>query len=365
MIQRMALDGKQLSTEVMLPPILDEVLGKGFIPRGLVDLDEETGMVKVAVTAKKTQFMKLGKLLKKVGEHEEVCSKLSGKLKATLLALKGAELEFTSDGDEAYDVYSEGPYSCMKNMEAVRCYDSDDVAIAYVRIEDRVVARTVVCINEEIGLQYICIYGFEMLLKPLLERAGYVEGSLDGCKLALIEEYGKILCPYLDCGSNVSVGDRWLEVDSCGEYSARDTSGFLGEECGHCEEMFSEDSLSYSEHSEVSLCESCFHDCHELVDGTYYHTDSREIVETRGGDWIMADEACYSETLNGYMHEDDCTYSDYSEDYYYKDDVVMAITNVDYPEGEPCCKDDCTLYNHKWIHDDIIDEYTQLDLLED
>ena len=364
MKQLNALDGKKLDKGIELTATVEKLFEGSVLPNGLIGIDEETGMVHVAITKEKKQFMKIGKLLRKAGMNNDVCREISGNLKATISIIKGAELKFTSSGDEAYDIYERGPSSCMSGNEAVRCYDTDDVCVAYAEVEDKVVARSVVCINEEIGLQYISIYGFETLMKALLEKAGFIDGDLRGCTLARIEDNSQVLCPYLDCGSRVSISGDFLEVGIYGDCSATDTEGYLGTRCEHCEELLLEEDLRWSEHTDKQMCDSCYEECHVYVNGEYYHKESGKVVLDINDEYILDEEAYYSEHHSSYIHEDYCTYSDYSEDYYKHDLVIMAITNVVYPEGEPCLVEDCTLYNSKWIHDNILEEYTQQDLFE-
>lgn len=367
MFQAKALNGKRLKIAIELKDVaIVEVFNPSTLPNGLVSIDLDTGMAEVAVTPDKRQYMKVGKLLRKNGCSEDQCKYTSAKVKAAVQAIKGAKLKFTSTEEEAYEVYKYGPHSCMSGEESVKAYSSDDVCVAYVEVGDRIVARSVVCYNEDIGKQYIRIYGFDELMEPLLHKAGYESGTLDGCKLTRIEGYNdRVLCPYLDCGTRVSDTGHSLEVDSWGEYGSQNPDGYLGRECASCGEPHLEDDMSWSEHYEDDFCVSCFGDKHVYINGSFYAMESDDVGQDKFGNFLLVEDASYSEHHQAWIPDDVVAYSDYTEDNYYYTELVDAITNVQFQEGEPCLKEDCTLYNNKWIHDDIIDEYTQQDLFEE
>ena len=69
------------------------------------------------------------------------------------------------------------------------------------------------------------------------------------------------------------------------------------------------------------MCESCFEDCHVLVDGTWYHHDQDEIQETEDDGYVWADEAAYVEERDEWHLLDDCVYNDYSETYHLRKDL--------------------------------------------
>ena len=359
MFQYKSMDGKRLANPIYLPDMLTDLLGYEA-PDGLVGIDTDTGLVKVQLNTEKQAYMKLGKLMHKVGKDGKTCRDYSSKLKAIVLAMKGAELSFTTNGDEAYEVYAEGPRSCMSDMDCTRAYASDNVSVAYVKIEGRVVARTVVCTDEDICLQYMRIYGNADLMLPLLKKAGYTEGSLSGCALSrVLDEQGMVMCPYLDCGTSVDDTGDYLEVTQYGEYSSQETSGILGggERCDECQDIVSSDDTRYDEHNDRGLCECCYDDCHVIVNGESYHQDSDAIQLTGDEDYIMASEATYVESQDEYYHQDDCVYSGYSGEDYRTADTVTAITNLDYPDREICCQDDCIQIDGQWVHDDIAEKY--------
>ena len=359
--QYYAMNGDRLNPPIKMPDILDDVFELSMpTPPGLVDVDKSTGLVKVLLTCNKQTHMKMGKLLLKTGSTSEQCQNYSSKLRAIILGMKGAKVEFTEGGDEAYDIYEEGPHSCMVGCEAVRAYDSDNIAVAYVRVGERVLARAVVCTDEELGLRYSTIYGNEDLLRPLLEEAGYKYGDLIGCTMDRIicDRTGAVMSPWLDCDSMVTDTGSELEISAHGEYSSQNESGLLGVVCEGCRDISHPDDIMYEEYEEVSLCSSCYDDVMVYVEGELINMNNPSIVETHDGDYIMLENSIT--TADGEVcHIDDVAYSDYSGEYYLHNEVTLAITNMGYPEGETCYKEDCTEEEGVWVHDDILDEHIE------
>lgn len=338
------------------------------VPNGLVGVNEESGLVQVMLDRDKKTEMKFGKFLVKSGLGERVARDLSSKLKSVLEQIKGAELELTTSGEEALEVYEHGPSSCMKGMECVKAYHSDSVAVAFVRIGERIVARSVVCKDPDIGLQYIYIYGNSDLLKPLLVKAGYTSGDLEGCTLGRFEdEYGKVFLPYLDCGTHVNDDGNCITVSRYGEYYSQNTSGYLEcNTCECCEEATREDELRYSDYYEASYCESCYEDRHEYVDGEYYATESDDITLLHNGSWAMSDDAIMVDRENEYYHVDEVSFVKHSDEYIPNNDVVYAVVDAEDTEEVVCHKDDCDFIVDKWVHEDVVDAYNeQLNLEEE
>ena len=355
-----ALDGHRFELPCgYVDDTLHHVLSGRSTPDGLLGVDLETGLVNVQVTEKKVQPMKFGKFLKKVGADDKTCRELSGKLKATIAQINGAKLQITTSAEEVLEVYQNGPNSCMQGMECVKVYSTEDVAVAYVKSEyGSIVARSVVCINEDIGLKYVEIYGFALLLLPLLTKAGYIKGNLNGCTLARLEDdYGNVMMPYLDCGTNVTLHDSHIEIDYHGEHYSQCTSGVLGHKCYGCEEVFGEGDLSMSNHDDENRCDSCYEEVHVYLDGTYYHHDSDDIVKDQDGDYILKEEAFYSEHHGYYIHQDEASYSEYeNDDYYHTNEVVEALTcNGE----ETCLRESCEISNGRWVHLDELDSYEE------
>lgn len=364
MHQKYRLDGTEIPYYKPLPKLLkDAIRHLDSVPHGIIDLDMESGLVKVELSEGKTALMKLGKLLKKTGHTDKEARDISSKLRSEVLLYKGAKLSFTDSSEEAMRVYEDGPHSCMANQECVGAYYSDDVAVAYVDIGGKIIARSVVCKNEDIGLQYMCIYGNRDIMLPLLTAAGYERGDLNGCTLTRLVHHhnGEVMMPYLDCGTKVEDCGTHLEVRYDGQYGTQNTNGtfqsFACDECGA--DVGDEDELWYSDYYDERQCESCHEKFHIYYNDEWYGIDSDNVVLI-GNDHHHIEECEYIESSGEYALTEDCSYSDYSEQYYLTNDVINAVTNVEYPDGELCYDGDCTKASDgNWVHDDILEEYEE------
>lgn len=342
MYQRYALDGTALRLGVFVGNDVGDLFkGEGVVaPKGLLGLDTNTGLVDVALTTDengdilKKSPMKIGKLLMKNGDSEAWAREISGKLSAMVAKYKGSELEFAVTTDDIYDVYENGPRSCMSGNESVSCYAGDDTAIAFAKIDDRIVARCVICTNEDVGLGRLIIYGNSDLLKPLLEEAGYGEKltSLAGCNLLHLENSrGEVLAPYLDTSDQYDVDhfNSSLKIVSCGSHDAQNTDGLLesGYSCESCSDHVHED---YCFHTDDGLfCETCFDDSYVFLDCEVYHKDD-VCFSHRDGEWYTNEDCVYLEHLNDYVHIDDAVFSEYLSEYILGDDAHHSDINDEY-----------------------------------
>jgi hypothetical protein len=368
MHQYKMLDGNSLAVPIKLCDTLADILDRWSTPPiGLIGLDKETGLVKVQLSAAKVTHMKLGKLLKKAGRNEDVCRDYSSKLRAVILGMKGAKLEFTTTSEEAYDVYDKGPHSCMSGNDSTGAYCSDSIAVAYIKVGDRIISRAVVCTNPELDLRHSTVYGNSDIMLKLLRDAGFVAGGLEGCTLArIVNGEGEVLCPYLDCGTHADDKGTYILIDSCGEFETQNTSGLLKnlEYCDNCSANCDPDNRFYSEHTEQSLCEDCHDSTHVYVDGTIYHKDSNDVVEIHDGSYIMMDEATFVDGEGDYYPSDECIYSEWNNVDYVEKETVRAVVEVDFDDEyddqvEVCHRDDCKEVNGTWVHDSKVEEYEE------
>jgi hypothetical protein len=170
------------------------------------------------------------------------------------------------------------------------------------------------------------------------------------------DEYGYTIMPYLDCGLNVKDHGSHLEITCNGNFSASSTLGTLGLSCIGCGESQNEDDMYYSEYYEDDMCETCYGDCHVYIEGTTYHVDSSDIVNSGDGYWILSEEAVFSNQDSEYYHQDDMVFCEYINDFIKKSDSVVAITDEYYLEGQVCSKDDCEVMDcGRWYHTDLAD----------
>lgn len=352
-----------LSDPTLFPKVCRRVACKKLA--GITGVDLESGLVDVQLTPEKKTQMKFGKYLHGRGFDADTCREASSKLKASVEMIKGAKLEFTRDGDEASDVYENGPHSCMAHNESVRSYDSVDICVAYVKIGERIVARTLVSCNQESKV-YVCIYGNKDIMKPLLEEAGYVEGNFEGLTIEAIESRGSYYAPWRDDSLGYTLdGDRLL-ISSTGE-GGSSTDGIIGTSCERCGVICHTEEMYWSEYHEETQCENCHEELHVYIDhmGDTFAVEDQNIV-CINYDYYHTDDCdtiCYSEHHAEWLLCDDAIWSEYAEDYYKADDVVEAITKLD-EDTEVCHSDHCVeLENEEgeevWVHDDIASAFEE------
>lgn len=321
MLQTTAINGETLTTPVHVKEVSG--LKMNPLPIGLVGVDIELGLVNVVMKKDSTPIkMRYGKFLKLLNKPDEEVRLESTKL-TTLKVACNSGLKFTTTSDEVLDVYKRGPQSCMKGCDSVKVYATNDVAVAYIEDEDhKVLARTVVCINEDIGLHYVCCYGFSEPLEYLLEKNGYKKGDLEGCRILKLEDSTGIKAPYLDGCTGVNDEGDYLKIESYGDFDATSTSGYLNScQCENCGDHMREDEEHYSEHLGQILCVCCYDKCHVHVDGESYHVTSDSIQELENGDHVLADNAVYVDYRSEYHHRDDCRYNSYLEEYMLNEDL--------------------------------------------
>lgn len=392
MWQKTALDEREIPIGHQISTTLSDVLSdtklfpgtnrhKAFKKlAGITGVDLESGLVNVQLTPKKKTQMKFGKYLHGRGFDADTCREASSKLRASVEMYKGAKLSFTENGDEAVEVYENGPHSCMAHCESVRAYDSVDICVAYVKIGERIVARTLVSCNQEEKI-WMCIYGNNDIIRPLLDAAGYSRGEFEGLTIKAIECRDSYYAPWRDDDLGYIVdGDR-MKISCRGE-GGSSTDGVLGRSCDRCEGVCHEDDTYWSDFYEEQMCGDCHIDLHVYIDylgesfaiedsnivyidHDYYHIEDSNIVCINHDYYHIedSDTICYSEHECDWILKDDATYSEYDKDYFLTDDVVKAITKLD---GEPeiCHPDFCVeLENEEgeevWVHDDISSEYEE------
>lgn len=202
---------------------------------------------------------------------------------ATVQALSKT-LQVSTDPDIIEQIYRNGPSSCMdgqhsfpdtKGTHPSRVYgEPGDLGVAYIgNPETGVSARAVIWPAEK---TYNRIYGYEDMLRYLLQQAGYREtGYFDGARIRAIvvgrpRDHVYVM-PYIDAANGATLESPFFVLsDSDGDYGVKETNGVTGEvsysTCEHCETRIAEDE---------SLCDSCQEqqyscdDCEE-----YYFRDS-------------------------------------------------------------------------------------------
>lgn len=294
------------------------------LPKGFLGIDIKNNLAKVIQRKDRPPvFMKLGKVLKADNFTDKEIRDSSASLKS-LSMLETSAVKFARTEEEIIDVYERGPHSCMRGKDCVQVYASPDLAVAYLEINGDIKSRTVVCVNEDIGLHYVSIYGFGPPLKYLLTQLGYIAGDLEGCRLLKIEDRYSYVAPFLDGITGITIEDDYLYIDSSGDEDAASQDGTLRHEtCECCGERINDDNSYYSEHLQETQCESCFDTVHVRINDEYYHTEDEDVIQLDNGEWCMRDDTEYVDSRDAYYHRDDVVYNNHNEEYYPREDLNL------------------------------------------
>lgn len=250
-------------------------------------------------------------------------------------------VKFSTDPSEIMRIYEHGPRSCMRGMDCVRIYgDSPDLAVAYLGdLEAREIsARAVVWPAQEL---YVRIYGDD-LLRVSLERMGYRSGDLEGARVRLIEEHGRIVMPYLDGPQYVDEDGDWLILTEDGDIDCYNTSGYASsrrERCSCCGDRASEDEI-YTADDGARVCTDCIGSpgySHTRCSYVWATVDSRRCHDT---EVCRRDNCWWSEYHNMWMSED-LSYSDFGLVELEDGSVVGEDDAVETIDGHWRLADDC------------------------
>ena len=261
-------------------------------------------------------------------------------------------VKFSTDPSEIVRIYEYGPRSCMRGMDCVRIYgDSPDLAVAYLGdLEAREIsARAVVWPTQK---RYVRIYGDD-LLRVSLERMGYRSGDLEGARVRLIEEHGRIVMPYLDGPQSADEDGDWLILTEDGDIGCSNTNGYASggrERCSCCGGRVGDGEIYTADDGE-RVCTDCIgsHD--------FGHTSCSYVWATVDARWHHDTEVC---------RRDNCWWSEYhdmwvSDDLSYSDfglvelecgDIVPEDEAVETVEGrwyraEECIEIDTDTWQHR------------------
>lgn len=252
-------------------------------------------------------------------------------------------VKFSTDPSEIVRIYEHGPRSCMRGMDCVRIYGgSPDLAVAYLGdLEAREIsARAVVWPAEQI---YVRIYGDD-LLRVSLERMGYQNGDLEGARVRLIEEHGRIVMPYLDGPQSVAEDGDWLILTEDGDIECCNTSGYASSRrarCSCCGDRASEDKIYTADDGE-RVCTDCIgsHD--------YGRTACSYVWATVDARWHHDTEVC---------RRDNCWWSDYHDMWVSEGLSYSDFGLVELEDGSVVEEDDAveTIDGHWRLADDCIE----------
>jgi hypothetical protein len=202
----------------------------------------------------------------------------------------------------------------------------------------------------------------------MLEKAGFESGYLEGCTIKAVYDSwsDEPVMPYSDGPdmADISLCRKFVTYTDYGEYTCNTQSGYLGEdreECEECDHSMHEAERCYCEHTERTLCDSCFGDSNVYVDGEYYHRDSEDIVETDNSGYILRDEADFCHANNEWYPADEIVYSEEMQESYHESRVDYVIVNIEGEEDYVLDSDVTTTENEDgckvkvWNY--ILDEY--------
>ena len=307
----------------------------------------------------RTQPIKVGKYFKRLGLYDDdTVNHKANQLISHIRIMREAKLELARTEADIVEVYETGPSSCMSGDSG--CFDTDglhpaavyatpDIACAFVRVKNRIVARAMVNLIDD---QYSTIYGNAEMLRILLQDAGYTSGYLDGCRINAIECNGTYLMPYIDGADEV--GEAW---DQPG-YFIVGNSGYC---CTHTNGL-SEDGI---------CCPACGDMFNPDYDGCWVD----------GADQTYCSESCaeedgyvYTTDYNEYRHVDDCYYCQTDNSWYYLADQLIEVDGEYYhnedddivfseDQDEYIFRADAVYIHdiHSWVDDDRELEFTEDD----
>lgn len=145
---------------------------------------------------------------------------------------KENRLLYAFEAKDIERVYKRGPHSCMKagnfrsKIHPARVYSGPDLAVAYIEKGGKITARSVIWPKKKI---YSRVYGDRELMETLLEEEeGFKEASLEGARLTKVKQGNRYVCPYIDGGTKISVGSKYLRVNKNGKHACRNQDGFCG-----------------------------------------------------------------------------------------------------------------------------------------
>ncbi len=262
--------------------------------------------------------------------------------------LKPTTLSFAHSSTEIVDIYLNGPSSCMSRPTSeygtngthpVSVYGYDnDIAVAYIRRGERIIARTVVNTRRK---QWVEIYGHDSALKSLLKTSGYTQNNyaLEGCKLSLVKlDDGGFVLPYLDgTVDTVCMKSDHLIINDDGAYEATTTCGSSNVMiiCEECQQHVGEDDAYHIDDTSGNVCYDCLSSKYIRINDDYFHRDECSCTEDTEeyfvtddpGDIIEIDDLFYGDT-------DSYEYCEIDECHYLMDDLVRVddgtYVNIDH-----------------------------------
>lgn len=266
------------------------------------------------------------------------------------------ELKFARTREAIRRVYDEGPHSCMKGKRT-RAYTQDgeykdvcptevyagpDTAVAYLgdyTISEGVYAR---CVVNERRKEFVRAYGYTNLIEDALEKAGYSQGDLDGCRVLYLWRYDGPAMPYLDSEANTcEVRDGYVVIGYDLEYIADQTNGGVMSNpprctCDECGDHYHDEDMTYVDDADMTVCDHCLRSSFTLAyTGRYqeYVRDADYSFYEHDGEAYTEDGLEYHDLViladDSVAHRDDVEEDTVTGEFIKRDDAVR----VQDPEG--------------------------------
>jgi len=242
--------------------------------------------------------------------------------------------------------HSRGSWSSIPEHHPLDAYDYSDVILLVVyNAEGDPIART---LANKVTKEYPIIYGQWEKAEPVIQKAGYKHGSLDGARINRINDGYRIIMPYIDGHRDhsrnsvnstcITIHDDHCIIDCDGNIEANKYSeGYVTVDdddddedtlyCDCCGEDHNEDYMIRTLHDGL-ICESCADAYYIYADdgrghGGYVHQDDSDLVEINCT-WYIDEDAA---NRAGYV------YGTYSKKWIRYEDAIEA-------EGETLSSDD-------------------------
>lgn len=304
--------------------------------------------------------MKFGKFFRKYYEGDISDQQLKGLANAFVGTYGKLELLWAEGTDiaDVYDYRHVGFGSCMSGEHdflydnPALVYDSPDIKLAWLGNKENQEVRARALINVE-KKEFSVVYGNEQLY-ALLKNEGYTDGDLDGCRIKKIpigyKHDSKYIMPYIDRVDNFADYDDDYFIIGGGDWMANSTEGYMSVVpqiyCPACDE-FHDEAFMEEVHGGDLICEGCIDysyrwaeidntgpmgyiqeevACFSEREGVYFHcdlVDERYVYSAYEDDFILLDEAVWSDTMQSHLHEDSAV----------KVEILKADSEDYVPEG--------------------------------
>jgi len=278
------------------------------------------------------------------------------------------ELLFATEEDDIYNVYMNGPESCMSHADdcyssevhPVRMYAHSNLAIAHILNScGRVAARVAVNMDTK---KYTAVYGDSVLVN-ILEESGFSRGGLRGGRLQKYEQDGNFIVPYLD-GHDMCIGvhDDYLEIVGDGDMCCDSTDGLVHNSnrvtCDMCSDYMQDIDAVYVTRCDIYICPVCRDNSFAMAtdeDGEVMLSSDESIFETSDGEFFTTKEAALA---NGYITDIDC-------DVVLEEDCVIEVVNDEWVlETEATEIIVASSGDEEWVANNYIVDHSELFVTE-